>query len=229
VIWIVLWFATIPGALVRGAAESSPAAEGSRFRDVLRDRRLWLLLVTVIAINITWHGYRAWLPLYLQEQRGFNEAQMSRFTTYYYLVADVGSWTVGGMTLVLCRRGMSLHLSRLIGYGGCAVLTMTTLLVPFLPDGWPLKLALLLVAFGALGLFPCYFALSQEVSAKHQGKITGTLGFAAHFSLAMIYPLEGIISDVTRSYDLVLCIVGVPPLFAFAAVLWKWPRQGAPM
>ena len=115
-----------------------------------------------------------------KKSAGFNEAEMSRFTTYYYLVADVGSWTVGGLTLLLCRRGVGLHSSRLITHGGCALLTTATLLVPFLPDGWPLKLGLLLVAFGALGLFPSYFALSQEVSSKHQGKITGTLGFAAH-------------------------------------------------
>jgi ACS family hexuronate transporter-like MFS transporter len=224
VIWIVLWFTTVPGALVRGAATEERAMAGS-FRHVLRDRRLWLLIASVIAINITWHGYRAWLPLYLQEQRGFNEAQMSRFTTYYYLVADVGSWTVGGLTLLLCRWGIGLHSSRLITYGGCALLTTTTLLVPFLPDGWPLKVGLLLVAFGALGLFPSYFALSQEVSAKHQGKITGTLGFTAHLSLAMIYPLEGLINDLTGSYNLVLSLVGIPPLFAFAAVLWKWPGE----
>ena len=39
---------------------------------------------------------------------------MSRFTTVYYLVADIGSWTVGLVTLLLCRRGMGVHASRML-------------------------------------------------------------------------------------------------------------------
>ena len=73
---------------------------------------------------------------------------MSRFTTFYYLVADIGSWTVGGVTLVLCRRGVGVHRSRLLAFGACSLLTMGTLAVPFLPNGWPLRCVLLLVAFG---------------------------------------------------------------------------------
>ena len=95
--------------------------------------------------------------------------------------------------------------------------------VPFLPDGWPLRTGLLVVAFGALGLFPTYFALSQELSSKHQGKVTGVLGASAHLSLAAAYQLEGWICDATRSYEWVLGGVGVFPLFALGAMLVLWP------
>ena len=105
----------------------------------------------------------------------------------------------------------------------CALMTMGTVAVPFLPNGWPLAAGLLVVAFGALGLFPTYFALTQELSARHQGKVSGTLGAAAHISLAMIYPMEGLISDLTRSYEFVLGGVGVAPMLAFVFLLWKWP------
>lgn len=227
VVWVVLWFATIPSAMLRnGRGQAGETDVGIvRFRDVFRDVRFWVLFATAIGINVTWHGYRAWLPLYLQEQRGFNEAEMSRFTTVYYLVADIGSWTVGGLTLILCRRGIGIHRSRTLAYGLCALMTMMTLATPFLPNGWPLTIGLLVVAFGALGLFPTYFALTQELSARHQGKVSGTLGAAAHISLAMIYPLEGLISDLTRSYEIVLGGVGVAPILAFAFLLWKWPAS----
>ncbi|WP_439631657.1 MFS transporter [Gemmata sp.] len=223
VVWIALWFLTVPRAMLRPAEESVAGAGLVHFRDVLRDARFWILFAMSIGINVTWHGYRTWLPLYLQEQRGFSEKEMSQFTTLYYVVADIGSWTVGGVTLVLCRRGTAVHRSRVLAYGFCAACTLATVAVPFLPNGVPLQLGLLVVAFGAMGLFPTYFALSQELSAAHQGKVSGSLGMCAHGALALAYPVEGYLTDLTKSYEPVLGAIGVAPLVAFVLLLWLWP------
>lgn len=222
-VWVALWFLTVPRAMIEPKEDESAHQGAVRFAEVFADKRFWALLAMVIALNITWHGYRTWLPLYLREQRGYSLEQMSGFTTVYYLIADVGSWTVGLLTLVFCKRGLSVHAARLLMYGTCAALTTATLAVPFLPDGRALQAALLVVAFAALGLFPTYFALSQELSSKHQGKVTGVLGASAHLSLAAIYPLEGLICDRTGSYELVLGGIGVFPLLAFAAMMALWP------
>jgi ACS family hexuronate transporter-like MFS transporter len=230
-VWVGLWFLTIPGRMVRPAPEApgQGAAEGGgRFADVFRDPRFWALAAAVVAINITWHGYRTWLPLFLRKQRGYTLEEMSAFTTLYYLLADVGSWTVGLLTLVLCRRGVGVHASRLLGFLACALLTLGTVCVPFLPNTWVLQAGLLAVAFGALGLFPTYFALTQELSAKHQGKVTGTLGACAHGALAAIYPVEGWICRATDSYEWVLGGVGVFPLLALVLILWLWPKTAPP-
>ena len=104
------------------------------------------------------------------------------------------------------------------------------------PESWagglfaitPLTLGLLVVAFGALGLFPTYFALTQDISSKHQGKISGTLGFCAHLSLSAIYPVEGWIIDSTGSYEPILGAIGVLPLAAFVALLIAWPAPPVP-
>jgi ACS family hexuronate transporter-like MFS transporter len=226
IIWITLWFITVPGRMLNptDASGAPPAHQGAtRFADVFRDRRFWVLLTISLTVNFTWHGYRAWLPLYLQEQRGYTRAEMSQFTTLYYLVSDIGTWTAGFATLLLCRRGVPVHLSRVLMFAVCSLLAAVTVAVPFLPGGWPLKAGLLVVAFGALGLFPTYFALSQELSSKHQGKVTGTLGAAAHFSLAGMYRLEGWICDATHSYEWVLGGVGLFPLLALGVILVIWP------
>jgi ACS family hexuronate transporter-like MFS transporter len=233
-LWIVLWFVTVPRQAFAPPDEGKAGtAADARFVAVFLDRRFWVLFAMTVAINITWHGYRTWLPLYLQRQRGFTEAEMSWFLTAYYLAADVGSWTVGGVTLILARRGMTVHGSRKTAYAACAGLTLMSLLVPFLPNGLPLQAALLMLAFGALGLFPTYFALSQELSGRHQGKVTGTLGMCAHFSLFLIYPVEGAIVEWAKPspvafglvwYEPVLGLVGLVPLLAFLFLLWQWPR-----
>ncbi|MFO0825530.1 MAG: MFS transporter [Gemmataceae bacterium] len=227
VVWVVLWFVMVPRSMLQTGQESKADAGIVHFRDVIRDVRFWLLFGMTVSINITWHGYRTWLPLYLQEQRGFSEAEMSRFTTAYYLIADIGSWTVGGVTLILCRRGMMVHRSRLLAYGVCASLCVTTVAVPFLPNGLALQAALLAVAFGAMGLFPTYFALSQDLSSAHQGKVSGTLGMCAHGTLALAYPLEGWINDLAKSYEFVLGGIGLAPMVAFLLVAWKWPAPAA--
>ena len=223
-VWVALWFITVPKRMLHPTGGAAPAHQGAtRFVEVFRDRRFWALVAMVTAVNFTWHGYRTWLPLYLQEQRGYSREEMSAFTTVYYLVADVGSWTVGIVTLVLCKRGLAIHISRLLAFGGCAALTVCTASVPFLPNGWGLEAGLLAVAFGALGLFPTYFALTQELSSRHQGKVTGTLGACAHLSLFVVYPIEGWICDATKSYEWVLGGVGAFPLFALVVMLVLWP------
>jgi ACS family hexuronate transporter-like MFS transporter len=240
-VWVALWFLTVPAGILEptGAAGAAHAHQSAgrytnvhrgvvRFTDVFRDRRFWVLVVITMCVNFTWHGYRAWLPLYLRKQRGYTLEEMSAFTTVYYLVADVGTWTAGLATLVLCKRGVGLHASRVIVFACCAALALGTVAIPFLPDGWPLHVGLLAVAFGALGLFPNYFALSQEVSSRHQGKVTGTLGAFAHLSLAAMYPLEGWICKKTRSYEWVLGGVGIFPLIALCVILLVW-REPTPL
>jgi len=231
VVWIVLWFVTVPGRMVstsRAAGGAPPETGAARFKEVFADTRFWVLFAMVVAINVTWHGYRTWLPLYLQEQRGFTEVGMSKFTTVYYLVADAGSWTVGLGTLYLCKRGVGVHASRTLAFAACAGLCLCTVAVPFLPSGVQLQAALLAVAFGGLGMFPTYFALSQELSSKHQGKVTGTLGAGAHLSLALIYPFEGWLIDATGSYETVLGAIGCAPVLALGLLLWKWPARDEP-
>jgi ACS family hexuronate transporter-like MFS transporter len=229
-VWVAVWFITVPRRLVNptDAAGAPPQQGAAHFADIFRDRRFWVVLAVSLAVNFTWHGYRAWLPLYLQEQRGYTRLEMSRFTTVYYLIADVGTWTAGLTAMLFCKWGMGLHPARVVVYAVCAVLALCTVAVPFLPGGWPLQLGLLVVAFGALGLFPIYFALSQELSSKHQGKVTGTLGFCAHLSLAAAYQLEGWICDVTGSYEWVLGGIGVFPILALAVLLLAWREPPAP-
>lgn len=228
ILWIGFWFFSVSGSMVNTLeppSEKRPAEGATRFRDVFTDPRYWAVVGLVIAVNIIWHGYRTWMPLYLQEQRGYSLKSMNYFSSFYYLVADCGAWTVGLVTLLLCRMGMGVHRSRVLMCGCCSVLGLTTLAIPFLPNGWPLEAGLLVVGFSAMGLFPTYFALSQEISSRHQGKVTGMLGISAHFTLALVYQLEGRICDLTHTKEWVLGGVGVVPILTFGLLLVLWPTE----
>ena len=226
--WVALWFLTVPHRILIPQPESEATAGAARYRDVFRDRRFWALLGVVVAVNVAWHTYRAWLPKYLQQKRGFSEEEMTNLTTLFYLLADVGSWTIGLATLLLIRkRKWNGHFTRVLMLGVCASLTLISILVPFAESGWPLTLAILLFAFASLGLFPTYYALTQEVSAKHQGKVSGTLGACAHLFLSLVvYPIQGRVVKQTGSYDEMLAVAGMFPLLAVGLILWLWPPWG---
>jgi ACS family hexuronate transporter-like MFS transporter len=220
--WVALWFLTVPGRLLKAGPVAGDQG-AARYRDIFRDPRFWGLLIMVIGINVAWHTYRVWLPKYLQQRRGYTFEDMTALMTAFYFVADIGSWTIGLLTLIAMRGGRAGHSARILAFTGCSGLAVVSVLVPFAPRGWELTAAVLVFAFATLGLFPTYFAMSQELSVAHQGKVTGTLGAGAHLFLALVvYPIQGRIIQQTKSYDEVLAVAGLFPAVALGMLVWLW-------
>ncbi|HEX5269860.1 MAG TPA: MFS transporter, partial [Gemmataceae bacterium] len=188
-------------------------------------RRFWVLVVLVVAVNIAWHFFRAWLPLILEKGRGYDEATTSWFTMAYYIATDAGSLTAGATALFLARRGMTVHGSRVSVFAVCAALTALSVWVAFLGRG-PLLLGLLLViGFAALGLFPVYYSFSQELTTRHQGKLTGSLGCICWLSMYALHALVGESVKATGSYSLGVALAGLAPLVGLAALVGFWGRR----
>ena len=87
---------------------------------------------------------------------------------------------------------------------------------------------LLLVAAGTLGLYPNYYSFSQELSRKHQGKISGALGTIAWIGSGTMQRLAGRNIDETKSYATGIVLAGCLPVIACAALWLFWPRREAP-
>lgn len=189
------------------------------------NRRFWAMLLMVLSINTTWQLIRAWLPKFLQEGRGYAETTTWLFNSAYYISTDVGCLLAGAAALWLARGGMTAHGSRLVVYGVCACISALTCVAAILPAS-PLLLAILLVVgAGTLGLFPCYYSFTQEVSAAHVGKITGVLSFLGWLIPSPIHRYFGRYVDTYHSFDLGIAIVGLAPLIGLFAMLVLWPRQ----
>src|SRR5262249_27082466 len=154
-------------------------------------------------------------PLYLQEAHAYSQRDANYFTSLYYVATDLGSLTAGFATLYLARRGLAVHTSRLIVFLACAILTTLSLAVARLPDGWLLRGLILLLGFGALGLFPVYYSLSQELTVRHQGKLTGILGCTTWLFSAATHPLVGRWLDQTKDYSRVVALAGLLPMLGF--------------
>ena len=134
----------------------------------------------------------------------------------------------GALTIWLIRRGMTVERSRNLVFGACALLAALTVLVPFLPKGVPLLGVLLLVGAGALGVFPIYHALTQEISPHHQGKVTGVASVAAWAFAPPMQEVFGRLIDKTGSFDLGLAVAGGLPLVALAVLYLFWSKAAEP-
>ncbi len=182
IVWVGLWLSAVrksdlPSVTARSAAgdpiETKPVVDG--IVPISLVRRFAVLVVVVVTMNTCWHVFRVWLPLFLQEGRGYSEQFSLGFSSAFYLVTDVGCFAAGAASIVLHRLGVRVGFARWLVFGGCSLLTALSVGVAYAPAGSLLLGLLLLVGAGSLGQFPCYYALSQELSVRHQGKITGTL------------------------------------------------------
>jgi ACS family hexuronate transporter-like MFS transporter len=185
-------------------------------------QRFVALVVLVTAINVTWHYFRAWLPLFLQTAHGYDEAATNWFVMAYYVVADVGTIAAGFVTLRLTRVGLSVHWSRVVVFTFCAAVCTLSVAVAFLPAGPLLLGLLLLIGFAALGLFPNYYSFSQEITVQYQGKVTGALGCINWLMMALLHELAGDSIKQTQSYAEGLAVAGLAPLLGVAVLLLLW-------
>jgi ACS family hexuronate transporter-like MFS transporter len=231
IIWAALWFTAVRESDLAAIPDDEkpkksedPADAGTSFA-----RRFIVLSIMVIAISISWQMFRVWLLLFLREGRQYSEQFALSFTSAYYLAAGVGCALAGWISIPLQKRGISVSTARLLVYAGCSALTALSVAAAFTPAGNLLVLELLLYGAGSLGLFPCYYALSQELSIRHQGKITGILGTIAWVATSPLHKYFGRYIDVHHSYNLGIAIVGCMPLVGLAAwwFIWDFPAEPA--
>jgi len=230
--WIVLWFTAVrkepAGAPIPVRDAKASLVEGSLSTTLplgLFIRRLIVLLIVVATINACWHLFRAWLPKFLREGRGYSESTALQFTSAFYIATDVGCILAGAATLWFHRSGLAVIWARWVVFLLCSLLTTLSVIIAVTPAGPWLMVLLLLFGAGALGLFPCYYSLSQELTVRHQGKLTGVLGAAAWFSVAPLHPLFGEYVDRTKSYDLGVAVAGCLPLVGCIVWLLFWDMR----
>lgn len=255
-LWVGLWLYFVRQGDLPAPQTLAPATKGESLLTIILQRRFLVLLIVVICINLTWHFFRVWLPLYLRENLWYSKDAVFHFTSAYYIATDIGALTAGFLTLYFVRRGISVHGSRALVFMGGAALTLLCCFIPILgsqirmqpfdikgtPEGpvflravegpgWILLGLLLLVGAGSLVLFPVYYSLSQELTVRNQGKVTGTLGFSTWMATALMHPIVGRYLDSSKAltgtadYQYGIVVAGLIPLLALGALVFLWGKQ----
>jgi ACS family hexuronate transporter-like MFS transporter len=78
-VWAVPWLALVRGRDLARHRSTAPA-EAAAPEEPRRDRRSLLLMFTalviaVICLNLSWQFFRAWLPKFLEEKRGYSKSE----------------------------------------------------------------------------------------------------------------------------------------------------------
>lgn len=234
--WAIAWLLLVRDAdFVRPVIQTDELSRGTGqerqlqeipFWKIFVTRRWWILFVVVICINTVWHFIRVWMIDWLENFHGYSHEFTNRFTSIYYLCTFFGSLASGGLIAWLAARNWNVHRARLMTFLLFGLLTALVIPAAFLSPGTLLLGLLLVVAFGSLGLFPVYYSLNQELSARHQGKVGGSLGFSTWFTLFFFHDwVGGWIEADADSRTLIFCIVGVMPLFAYLVLLCGWGQR----
>ena len=205
------------------AASGDPNEEA--WWKILFHRKFLLILGMVICINSMWQLLRAWLPKVMQESYRYEERETLIFNSVWYAVTDVGCFASGALALFLATSGWSVKGSRLLALSLCVALCGTLVSVPFLDGGWPLLAILLLSGAGALGIFPIYYSFAQDVSPRHQGKVTSIAATGGWIASSLAQVAFGRMADATGRFDIGLVLVGILPMFALVAMWLFWPQD----
>ncbi|AMV37706.1 MFS transporter [Planctomyces sp. SH-PL62] len=232
VVWVVAWMILIrprdlatpdvdPASDEAGDASATEGAGGTAVR------RIAVLIVVVIAINLCWQYFRAWMPKMLEEEHGYGKQAVQFFSSAYYVAAGIGCLAAGILSRRLATGRVSVHAARMATFAVCIGLTALSCLAAYLPASGLLLGLLLAVGFGSLGQFPMYYAFTQEISVRYMGRVTGLLSFTAWIAVGRMQKDIGRWIDRTGSYAAPTCLAGLVPVVALVAMLLFWhpPRR----
>lgn len=232
--WAVLWLSSVRSSdfhrpvmqeADHPAAAQAPIEEIS-FGRLLLGARFWLLVLVVVCINTAWHYVRVWMPLVLEESMGYTRGEVQRVFIGYWVATFIGSMAAGTLSSGLARGGWSVHRTRLVVFFGFSLITSLMAVAAFLPPGRAFIGLMWLIGFGALGLFPVFYSLTQELTARHQGKLGGVLGFVAWLVLYFAHPWIGrLMDDAPASRPYVFAALGLLPLIASVSLAAFWRRS----
>src|SRR6266850_6334885 len=99
-------------------------AEGPRWRELLRYRQVWAIVLARFLTDPIWWLYITWLPKYLADARGFSLVKIGLFAWVPYVFADAGSLSGGWLSGYLIAHGWSVDHARKV------VILIAALLMP---------------------------------------------------------------------------------------------------
>jgi MFS transporter, ACS family, aldohexuronate transporter len=202
-----------------------------RWRELLRYRQVWAIVLARFLTDPIWWLYISWLPKYLADARGFSLVKIGLFAWVPYVAADAGSLSGGWLSGYLISRGWSVDRARKLVIGIAALLMPAGILAAFAQDA--------MVALGLIGVVLFGFQVwinnvqtlpSDFFSDKAVGSVAGLGGTGAGIgSMIFIFGTGWVVDHFSYVPVLVaaglLAPIGTMVLFALSGRIQRVPLK----
>jgi ACS family hexuronate transporter-like MFS transporter len=138
------------GKRAEGVPDALPAEPAAplRWRELLRYRQVWAIVLSRFLTDPVWWLYISWLPKYLADARGFSLVKIGLFAWVPYVAADAGSLSGGWLSGYLISRGWSVDRARKVVILIAALLMPAGILAAFAHDAMVALVLIGVVLFG---------------------------------------------------------------------------------
>ena len=224
VVWVFicfLWFKNTPAEVKNITTKEKAHIENNRrfntsqhlipWKTILLNRNLWALMLMYFCCQWANYFFIAWMPVYLQEGRGFQEKDI-KFIIFALFLVGIAGFLLGGFVgdLLIVKKGLRFgrRFVGMVGLGMCGVLIFFAGIVSN-----NLSAAYCLIAangFFSFGVMVSY-AVCTDIARNNAGTVTGAMNFFGQMGAFFLAIIFGKILQVTHNFSY--------PIFVVAAVM----------
>lgn len=210
---------------------SPSVSQSPKWRDLLRYKQVWAIVLGRLLVDPVWWLFITWLPLFLHKVHGFDLKKIGLFAWVPFVAADAGSLLGGLASGFLIKRGWSVNRARKATIGFAALLMPAGVLAARASDPM-IALALIgVVLFGFQFWINNVQTLPSDFfSDKMVASVAGLGGVGAGVGSMIFILATGWVVD-HFGYAPVLTVAGVlapigtAVLFALSGAITKIPSQ----
>jgi len=205
------------------------SADKVSYRDLLRRKEVWGLLLARIFADPVWWFYLFWLPKYLSDVRHFSMVEIGLFAWMPYLAADLGSMAGGWISGRLVAAGHEPVRARCRTMIPLALLMPVGIAVNYLPSGQAMAV-ICLVAFAHMAWKTNLMTMTNDIfPSEIVGSAAGVVGLGSGLAGLISTPLVGRMVD-WFGYDGVFWVMGLqyPVAMGIVLLLVARDRAGSP-
>ena len=185
VVWLPLWLAVYrhPRATRMDATDAAELERENRpgerrpWRALLRERKVWGLVLGRVGADPVWYLYLFWLPDYLQRVRHLSLVEIGLYAWIPFLFADFGAIFGGMISDRLIKRGWAAPRARFAVLCGIAAVAPLGAAVGFI-ESTPVAMAVIcVIAFLCQAWSTNMATLVPDLTPRHEtASVMGLLG-----------------------------------------------------
>jgi ACS family hexuronate transporter-like MFS transporter len=210
-----------------------PTTHSPKWRDLLRHRQVWAIVLARLFVDPVWWLFITWLPLFLNKVHGFDLRKIGMFAWVPFVAADAGSLLGGFASGFLIKRGWSVNRARKATIGFASFLMPAGILAARASDPM-IALALIgLVLFGfqfwinnVQTLPSDFFSDKMVASVAGLGGVGAGVG-SMTFILATGWAVDHFGYTPVLTVAGALAPIGTIVLFALAGTITKIPSPSS--